>query len=353
MLLTDLPGLASEPSSQASSALCRTMLICHGHIWDGEADAALEALAIPDQWPSASAELRALRQLRIAEVLLSQRSFEPATAAADAAQALLCGRDGASAYLNGPLLVLRQRVLYAAAPMDNYRSIAEALAPAITRPPGADFLEVDATSRGARLNLLALCERRWLEEHGLDAPRSQTALRIERAQRYWFAALFGYLVIGHHEYVQHMCANLAYFYQRMWQLGLGFSASEALDWYALARGWHNRFNLAENVVWEYIFLGDYWLYQHSVRTDFEHAVGRMGWEGRRPDELDFYAHAEHRARQIGEPRQMAHTALNLFHFAREKGLLNVLQRARQGLDGVLQAHPDVRRILVAEGYALP
>ena len=50
---------------------------------------------------------------------------------------------------------------------------------------------------------------------------------------------------------------------------------------------------------------------------------------------------------------MAHTALNLFHFAREKGLLNVLQRARQGLDGVLQAHPDVRRILVAEGYALP
>ena len=353
MLASDLPGLAAAASPQASSGLCRAMLICHGHVWDGNADAAMAALADPDLWSSASAELHALRQLRTAEVMLSKRDFGAATQAADAAQALLCGAQVASLYLTGPVLVLRQRLLYAAAPMRNYAAITHALAPAVTRPPGAGFLEVDAASRGARFNLLALCERRWLEEHGRGAADSQTALRMERAQRYWFSALFGYLVIGHHEYVQHMCANLGYFYQRMSQLGLGFSESEALDWYALARGWHNRFDLSDNVVWEYIFLGDYWLYQHSVRAELKHAVGRMGWEGRRPDELEFYVYAARRAEEIGEPRQMAHTALNLFHFTREKGQLAASQKAMHSLRSTLANHPDVARILVAEGYAIP
>ena len=80
---------------------------------------------------------------------------------------------------------------------------------------------------------------------------------------------------------------------------------------------------------------------------------RMGWEGRRPDELEFYAYAARRAAEIGEPRQMAHTALNLFHFTREKGQLAESQKAMRNLRDTLANHPDVARILVAEGYAIP
>ena len=352
-MLAGLPGLATVPNATANAALCSKMLVCYGHIADGDVTAALEQLDALGAAPSHTVELRALLLMRRTEALLSMRNLPLATRALDDAQALLHGRGQGAAYLAGQMLMLRHRLHYAASPMVNYGAITQTLGPLALRPPGSGFPEVDVTARSALLNLLALCERRWLEEHGANAPKAQAALRMERAQRYWFAALFGYLAINNHEFVQHMCANLAYFYQRMSQLGIGYSARDALAWYALARGWHNRFDLADNVVWEYIFLGDYWLYDTTVRAAFRRDVNTLRWRGHRPDELAFYAFAETRAAEIGEPRQMAHTSLNLFHFARGQSNLKLSQEAKKRLHGVLDAHPDVRAILAAEGYRIP
>ena len=69
--------------------------------------------------------------------------------------------------------------------------------------------------------------------------------------------------------------------------------------------------------------------------------------------IEFYDKALIRAREIGDPRQIAHTALNMMHFARAKNLHDAAAAAAAELAGVFGAHPDLRTLLNAEGYPLP
>ena len=158
-MLAGLPALAMVPSATANAALCSEMLVCCGHIADGDADAALQQLDALSAAPLGTVELRALLLMRRAEVLLSMRSLALASIALDDAQALLHGRGQGAAYLAGQMLLLRHRLRYAASPMGNYGAITQALGPLALRPPGSGFPEVDVTARSALLNLLALCER--------------------------------------------------------------------------------------------------------------------------------------------------------------------------------------------------
>lgn len=192
-----------------------------------------------------------------------------------------------------------------------------------------------------------------MEEHAKRGGATVAAGHLDAAQRYWFAALFGFITSNQNEHVQNMCSNIGYLLQRAFDLGLDVRPRAALEWYATALVWQNRFELADNNVWEFIFLGDFWLYQPKVRSAFAAMAPRVAWAGRRPNTLDFYEHAFKRATEIGEPRQIAHTALNLWQFSREFGPSDVASHAKAKLRRVLSEHASVRAILRSEGYSMP
>ena len=244
------------------------------------------------------------------------------------------------------------RLAYFKSPATNYSKIAAAITPLLSQ--SARGPEVDRHTRGLALNLAALCERRWLEEHAPGLGGVEASMpHFDAALRYWYAALFAFVTSSQHELAQNMCSNIGYLLQRAFELGLQPGPQAALQWYAVAQTLQNRFDLADNNVWECIFLGDFWLYQPKVRSAFKAIAARVGWAGRRPDTIDFYEYALSRATELGEPRQIAHTALNLWHFAREHAQPSIASVARAALRATFSAYPDVRGILKSEGYALP
>jgi hypothetical protein len=354
-LRSELPRLAEDDNPESNARLCLQILVHQGAVDDGRIADALAALDATGPWRGASPEFLAYRSLRLAELHMQTRAFDKARHALAACRASFKRHPVAALYLGASAQLLRYRLLYAQSPLRNHAAISAALDPLVNQAASAHAPEVDRYTRGLTLNLAALCERRWLEAHAGSAGSSEAAWRPRHnaALRYWFAALYGFLTSNQYEYVQYMCANIGYFLQRMFERGVVATPDAALDWYGLAQAWHNRFNLPDNNVWEYIYLGDFWLYAPHVRKAFEGRASRGQWAGRRPDTLDFYEFAAQRAQEIGEPRQLAHSLLNLWHFARQHDLIALARPTRATLRKLLTAHPDVRSILRAEGYPMP
>lgn len=347
------PRLAVDGSPQTTAALCRQFLVAQGMISDGQLQAASDALADECAWAGTTPELHALRHLRLGEVELLRRNFHRARSAWRSAGDAIASNDVAYAYLATHVALLEHRIAYAQQPVADAARILGRLSPLIRRPAHARSPEVDPLARGLTLNLAALCERRWIEQHAGREYAGSLKRHAEHAMDCWSAALFGFLVSSQHEQVHNMCSNVGYLFQRLCELNIDASAECALQWYALAQAWHNRFDLPDNTVWEYIFLGDFWLGRSEVRALMDQAVPRSSWAGRHPGSRDFYEYSAQRAREIGDPRQIAHTALNLWRYSRDQGRLPAIRRARDDLERTLAEHPDLRTILTAEGYGLP
>lgn len=348
-----LPRLAASGQPQDDVHLCRQFLICQGLFADGHLEAVVQALAPGDAWRGAAPELQALRQVRLAEAQLLRHKFGAARAALDGVEQLSLLALSAGEYLGPYLPLLRHRIAYAEAPTSAYSRILTALLPATHRSSTLASREADGHSRALTLNLAALCERRWIEQNASRASATELARRVTSAQRYWSAAIYGFLVSNQHMHVQDMCSNIGYFYQQLNQFGIEPTIDLALEWYGLAQAWHNRFDMPDNTVWEYVFIGDLWLQREDVRAKLACPDSSVAWAGRLPNALDFYQYSAGRAREIGDPRQIAHTALNLWRYAREFGRMALVRQARDALESVLAAHPNLRQTLLAEGYSLP
>lgn len=287
----ELPCLATDATHEQIAALCQHVVVYQGLVIDGLHAQAIEALEDDHAWRCASPEFQAFRHLSLAETHLQCSAFDAAVKAIAASKRLLDRCEVAVMYLGGALRLIQHRLAYGKAPTKNYASISSELVPLLNQPPGIRFAEVDRFTRGLALNLAALCERRWLEEHAKRGAVPVAAGHLEAALRYWFAALFGFITSNQYEYAQNMCSNIGYLLHRAFELGLDVRPQAALEWYAVAQVWQNRFDLADNNVWEYIFLGEFWLYQPKVRSAFAAMAPRVVWEGRRPDTLGFYEHA--------------------------------------------------------------
>ncbi len=348
-----LARLAADGTDITSLRLCRQFLVAQGLQTEGQLEVASEALQASPAWAGASAEADALRLLRLGEVELLRRRFDSARQAAACATALAADHEVAQAYLGSHLSLLQHRIGYAEHPVAGALAIRSAISQGLRRPPCARHLEVDPLSRGLALNLAALCERRWIERQAGQLPPGDLARHVEIAQGYWFGALFGFLVSNQHEHVHNMCSNLGYLFQRLTELDLLPAAEAALEWYALAQAWHHRFDLPDSTVWEYVFLGDLWLARPEVRTLMSGKRWQGLWAGQHPSVLGFYSYAMQRAEEIGEPRQQAHCALNLWRFCRHRRLGRSMADARRRLDRIMGEHPDLRTIMESEGYALP
>lgn len=350
---TPLAKLAADGTSAASLRLCRQFLVAQGLHTEGQLEMAAEALQASPAWAGASQEADALRLLRLGEVELLRRRFDAARLAAADAMAIAANHEVTQAYLGSHLSLLQHRIAYAEHPVAGAMAIRSAISHGLRRPPCARHLEVDPLSRGLALNLAALCERRWIERQAGQLPFADLGRHAEIAQGYWFGALFGFLVSNQHEHVHNMCSNLGYLFQRLTELELLSAAEEALEWYALAQAWHHRFDLPDSTVWEYVFLGDFWLARPEVRALMSGNRWQGLWAGHHPSLLGFYSYAVQRAEEIGEPRQQAHCALNLWRFCRHKRLGRPMAEAQRRLHQLLEYHPDLRTIMESEGYALP
>lgn len=348
-----LPRLTGDADARGAAGICERFLVAQGLLSDGQLQAASDALTDDAAWAGVTPETQALRLLRLGEVALLRRDFVRAWGAWRAAADTTATCDVAEAYLGGQVALLEHRIAYAQHPVADAARILARVSPLIRRPACARHLEVDTLSRGLTLNVAALCERRWIEQHAGREPSTTLMAHAGQALAYWMAALFGFLVSNQHEQVQNMCSNVGYLFQRQCELDIDASAESALRWYALAQAWHNRFDLPEGNVWEYIFLGDFWLARRDVRVLLDQPASLGTWAGRHPGQASFYEYAARRAREIGEPRQIAHTALNLWRFSRERGQLAAMRQALAHLERTLDAHPDLRVILTAEGYSLP
>lgn len=349
----ELPQLTASGSAIELARLCQHAMLCHAMVLDGRFDDAEVALLDDEAWRHASPEALAFRQLSLADLYQQRRRFSDARRALDAASRTLKRSAVADVHLGGTARYLEHRLAYARAPVRNHGRILAAVAPVLGRAPGVWYPELDRHARGLTLNLAALCERRQFEQ--LARRRGGPAARphLASALRYWSAALYGFITAHEYESAQNVCSNVAYTLQRGFELRAEPQPDAALEWYAVAQVLQNRFMLADNNVWEYIFLGDFWLYAPPVRPAFEAMAARVQWAGKRPDRIDFYEAALERARELGDPRQRAHTALNLWHFARQQRSTAPAAAARREFDAVITAHPDVAEILRAEGYPLP
>lgn len=350
---TILPGLAMSGDMGHSVQLCRQLLIVHGTLFDGNHADALHLLDECELWREATPELHGLRLLRSMEARISSRDFVGAERSLKQLRELNEAYPLAQIYLSSASAISEQRVRYAMSPMELYGSIAQALHPSILQAPSQCRLEIDSFSRSRGFSLAALCERRWIDEFATTQGKEAALSHLQLGCEYSFAAIYGFLVNLQYEHVQYACANLAYLLQRAYLLGLHADSHTIFSWYCLAQAWLNRFELPDNTIWEYIFLGDLWLYSPEVRPQFSHLSGGAEWDGLRPDQLHFYQRSWQRAQELAEPRQMVHAALNLYHFARLATLSDEMTNAQHSLQTLFDTHPQVKEILLAEGYVLP
>jgi len=350
---TPLPQLAADGTATTTAALCRQVLMCQSFISEGQLNAAMEALVDQSAWTGATPELHALRLIRLAEVQALRRDFNGAEKTVVQARHLLEGSQAAAIHLDGYLSLVHQRMVYARDPVGAYEQVLSAMTVQIHHPARLGQPGVDNHVRGLALNLAALCERRWIERHATQAARPLLEDHARRALRYWFAALFGFCASNQNALAHNMCSNVAYMFQRLCELDIVPTPDDALAWYALAQAWHNRFDLPDDTVWEYIFIGDFWLDRQDVRDRLREDDARFGWAGHHPATMEFYSYALGRAQEIGDPRQLAHAALNVWRFGRLSGDAAGSNRGSQQLEAVLDEHPDLRPMLEAEGYVLP
>lgn len=312
-------------------------------MWKGLPAEAWRLLDDDSRWEGASAALTALLSLLRGEVLAKQRRFGSAYAALDLAQAQVSAGPPSLAFLLEQIGVQRVRARYAEQPEVVYATL---------------LPEVRALQRSSRgfdpnaladlLNVEALCLRRRLEAAG-HLPLGDRMALLAAMERAALASMFGYMAGRQFERAQCACANLAYACQRVAGVTDPAWSGRAMRWYAVSTQMHESLDLSWNSAWEYVFIGELWLGSPSARE----AAMAISWQGAHPGELGFYEAGVREADHSADPRQQAHTRLNLYEYARLMQLPAVATGAVQSLWACLDAAPDLLGLLQDEGYQLP
>lgn len=317
-------------------------------IWKADPQHALALLAEGPHWKGESDALAMLRRLRRAEVLSATGAHGRAT------RALLRVQSGCSDPLlerlfAGPLRLARMRVLYAADPLASFHGLRRELGARL--PVMAEHAEraPDTMLWAEKLHLLALCERRVFEDEAGAVPMHAVDTMLRAAH----AALLLFLLARCYDRAQHVCANLAYMHQKLARrLGAPHWAL-AVRWHEVSFGLHASFGGAESSAWEIIYLGELWLDSPEARAACAVPGRGATWEDRTPDRLSFYDHGVAVARQLCDPRQIAYTLLNRYRFALHTRARKARDESVVMLRAHWGAHPDMRALLLREGYMLP
>lgn len=345
-----LPRFAQIDHEHSTVALVHDLLRVDELNWKGFRADALMRLREPSAWEAGAPELQALRCLRAARLEAELRNPEAAERWLMQAVALLPDDGDIVPTLRGLIAVAGLRVVYGRDPDAQYGTVARAMREAAARPSSAPA--VDLLPLVERWELMAQCEQRWLEEHGVD--HADASRHLEALSRTSHAALFVWLLQQHHQRAQQICARLAYGYQTLALQGRQEQghARLAMLWHGLSFSFHHSFSLADNSPRDFNDLGALWLDSAAAREALEQGFGTL-WGGDRPDEMAFYDRACELARLLNDPRHVLAAELNRYRFAQWGGERDDMDRCLQSFCVACLQHPAEAARLRARGNALP
>ncbi len=156
-----------------------------------------------------------------------------------------------------------------------------------------------------------LCRREALDLMRLG-PSNLTQPLLNQAWRHISTAIYWATTLRDQENLQNFVFNAGLILKTQFDAGDVSAFGYAVQSFRLAIRCCDEFLVGNDSVWEYIVLGELWLDHPTYRKALE---GDMAFGGSGPQALAFYDEAMKRAKEIGEPRQLARCAANLFRYA--------------------------------------
>jgi hypothetical protein len=315
-------AFAKDGTIATSRMIVWKCFFADAHAWDGSFMDVVESLKPDDIWNAATPAAQILRHMRLASAYRTLRNFKEATKHFRLAQDLAKSSPLLDAMFSQPIKTHLQRLRYNQNPASAAKQVEIAVTQQIDEltdvaSKARQQSVIDPITLGHAFNLRALTRRRAIDALPADAAPARRDPLVSACICDGLSSLFCLLTTLELETTQNIASNIAYNLQRIalrgWLPAVDpiEKSNEVFDWYRLAFAWHYRFQLADNSIWEYIFLGEYWLANPeampSVRRDrtaqTDVALG-VDWQSRHPSEAAFYEHALNRAEQIDDARQI-------------------------------------------------
>jgi hypothetical protein len=378
--------IATDGSLAATRSLLWKLFYADAHAWDGDFFLVTENLENTPGWKTASTDTKIQFHLRLARSHKVLREFEESAHHFSEARRLANTSPALQAMHTAQIDHHVERERYNQNPVASAPTIRKNLTGEIHQLIWGAKPSINPWLLGASYNLRGLTLRRAIEGLPDDAKPATRNKLIEVCLSDFISGLYCLLTTRDFETTQNITSNIAYAVQKIalrgWLpkgKGSAPAGEEVFDWYRLTFAWHERFGLADNTAWEYIFLGEYWLTAKDERKNFEQKeapppkekksaiksgntpntkrqpdhIAHPIWQGKHPHELGFYEHAFHRAEVIGDSRQMLYASLNLYKFADEFHRYAAKARAMEKIQAVTHKHPELVEILTDEGYEIP
>ena len=363
---------AQDGSLATTRKILWKIFFADAHAWDGAYAEVATTLDDDEPWNGATPAARIHRHLRLTRAYGALREFDEADKHVREAGRIANKSTALSAFFGSTIGLMQERIKYDRNPIQAAKSVVDSInlqiADTFQRNDGTlGKPAVNPTALGRAFTLRGLARRRMIE----SLPASADAATIEPLVRSCIsdsvAAVFCLLATMDLETTQSLVINAAYNLQQIALRGWLPTSSEneaddeVFGWYRFAFAYHHRFHLPDNRVWEYIFLGEFWL-ATATRVDNKSLVASkvaretsFDWQGANPSQVGFYIFALEHAMPLGDPRQIAYAALNLYRFSKLNHLDVQASGALKVLNDVARVRPDVIALLRREvgGDQLP
>ena len=158
-----------------------------------------------------------------------------------------------------------------------------------------------------------LCRREALDAMSQGSSTSTLPL-LSQAWRHISTAIYWAIALRDQENLQNFVFNAGLILKSQFDAGDARAFEYAVQSLRLAIRCCDEFLVGNDTVWEYIVLGELWLDHSTHRKAFE---SDMAFGGSGPQALAFYDEGLKRAKEIGDSRQLARCAANLFRYATE------------------------------------
>lgn len=253
-----------------------------------------------------------------------------------------------------------QRIDYDESPAENHASLWHRVTPPDAMQ-GADGRVLpdwhNLRALLARRRLLDLPQAHARAQAGEVGPDSPAALH-ECALNHFQSALYWLLQQRDWDRLLAYVANTGFHLQCVLPLGLA-TVSQVFDWQRLCLTYGDKFNLAQDSGWEFIFLGEFWLDNHAeLAAPLTHTV-----DDANPSQQAFYTQALDKLKKCADPRQLVIMWILYGRFvachllpptptqvqsAARVALGKTIQNA---IAALLDEHPKLLKALQEEGYA--
>lgn len=214
----------------------------------------------------------------------------------------------------------------------------------------------------ARRRLLDLPQAYARAQAGEVAPDSPAALH-ECALNHFQSALYWLLQQRDWDRLLAYVANTGFHLQSVLPLGLA-TVSQVFDWQCLCLTYGDKFDLAQDSGWEFIFLGEFWLNNHaelaarSLAAPLTHTV-----DDAHPSQQAFYTKALDKLKKCADARQhvimwilygrfvACHLLPPIPTETQSAARAALAASIQEAILALLDSHPKLLKALREEGYA--